>query len=266
MSKFYNYIHIVSYYEGNNRENNLLKIVEKINNIKLFKEDYDKKYLIIFYIINNSTISDLTKYSYLKNKENEKLDIKIIHRFNTGGTTQTLYDSYKYLINNKISCELLGVFEDDAIFNINNILDKVKKYIEEGNVIVGSFWEKDNNPYTGVKRLDIPYNQKRIVPWCREYHIYNNSISNKLINDTEYIWCEDPYITTLDNLKKIEDKMSLFTLAPRNEIYTHCEHGINYGEVGFCIRLNKAGFKFIGLSKKENFCSLDEISIGNKMI
>lgn len=266
MNNFYNYIHIVSYYEGNNREDNLLKIIKKLNNIKLFKEDYNKKYLIIFYIINNNIISDLTKYSYLKKYENKKIDIKILHRFNTGGTSQTLYDSYKYLINNKIYCELLGVFEDDAFFKINNILDKVKQYIEDDYIFIGSYWEKDNNSYNGVKRLNIPYNQKRIVPWCREYHIYNNSTSNKLINEIEYIWCEYPYITTLDNLKKIEEKINLFTLAPRNEMYTHCEHGINYGEVGFCIRLNKAGFKFIGLSKKENFCSLNENSVGNKMV
>jgi hypothetical protein len=265
MNYFYSYIHIVSYYEGNNRENNLLKIVDKINNIKLFKDDSNNKYLIIFYIINNNISDDLNKYYYLNNLKNNKIDIKIIHRFNTGGTCQTLYDSYKYLINNNINCELLGVFEDDAIFNKNYILDNVKKYIEDGYIFVGSFWEKDDKPYNGVKKLEGNCNN-RIVPICREYHIVNNSLSNKLINNNEYIWCEDPYITTLDNLKKIEDKMGLFTLAPKNEIYTHCEHGINYGEVGFCIRLNKNGFKFIGISKKENFCSLDVNSIGNKLV
>ena len=108
MSNYY-YIHIVSYYEGNNRENNLLKIVEKINNIKLSNYDNDKKYLIIFYIINNNINDNLSKYYYLKKLENNKLDINILHRFNTGGTTQTLYDSYKYLINNNINCELLFI-------------------------------------------------------------------------------------------------------------------------------------------------------------
>lgn len=265
MSIFYRYIHIVSYYEGNNRENNLLKIVAKINMINLFNNDSNNKYLIIFYIINNKISDNLSQYDYLKKLKNNKIDIKILHRFNTGGTCQTLYDSYKYLIKSEINCELLGVFEDDTIFSKNYILDDVKKYIDDGYIFVGSFWEKYDEPYNGVKTLEENcYN--RIVPICREYHIVNNSMSNKLINNNEYIWCEDPYITTLANLRKIEDKMGLFTLAPKNEIYTHCEHGINYGEVGFCIRLNKNGFKFIGLSKKENFCSLDEKSIGNKMV
>ena len=112
----------------------------------------------------------------------------------------------------------------------------LKNIIHDDYIFIGSYWERDNKPYNGVKCLEKPFNKNRIVPWCREYHIMNNSSCNKLINDNEYIWCEDPYITTIDNLKKIEDKMILFTLAPRDKIYTHIEHGINYGEVGFCIR------------------------------
>jgi hypothetical protein len=79
----------------------------------------------------------------------------------------------------------------------------------------------------------------------------------KYIDDKLYRWCEDPYITTKNNLDEMIDKLDNLTLAPENELYKHIEHGINYGEVGFPTRLYLNKFKFIGIFKKNIIKDLD---------
>ena len=103
------------------------------------------------------------------------------------------------------------------------------------------------------------------MPFIKKKYIYiDKSDDEELIDDSLYIWCEDPYITTIDNLRKIESKLKKFTLCPENQKYLHIESGINYGEVGFPTRLALNNFKFYGLPRDEHFIFLDQNTIGNK--
>lgn len=268
----YFYTHVVSYYEGNNRLDNLYAIFEVLNTQKLSKNKYEK-ILIVYCIIKDNApdVNTIEIYEKLKKLKNNNIDIQIYYRFNTGGTVQTMYQTYKYLIQNKITTKYIGVWEDDCIFKNENILDEVQVYLDKGCIYVGSYWDCEDgyalplNINGGVKRL-IPNKPNRIVPWVTNSHIIPHSNDSTFISDDKYLWCEDPYITTMDNLKLIDKKMGCFTLAPLDQIYTHCEHGINYGEVGFPTRLHLNGFTFFGLLKRRYFMDLKTFSIGNKSI
>lgn len=237
----YYYVHCLSYYEGSNRKINLDTHINKVKNLK-------QNNLLIINIRNDDNNKD--RFDYLKN-DYENLKVIVLYSFNTGGTVACLYDCFKFLEKDKISYEFIGCFEDDVVFKNNNFLEPVKKYLSEGNIFVGSLWSRNKD---GIKSYRFgKVNRKRIVPWIKEKNVYpDKTHSNKLIQNKYYIWCEDPYITTYENLKKIEDKFNgCFTLAPKNEKYSHDEHGINYGEVGFPTRLSLNGFKFIGIDKSQ---------------
>ena len=237
----YHYVHCISYYEGSNRTNNLLIHIENLKKI-------EEKKLLIINIRNDD--NNKNRFDYLK-KNYINLDVIILYSFNTGGTVSCLYDCYKYLELNSITYKFIGCFEDDVIFKDKYFLEPVKKYLNEGNIFVGSLWGRDKD---GVKNyIEEKPKKNRLVPWLKEKNIYpDKEYSNKLIDIKKYIWCEDPYITTYENLKKIECKFnSRFNLAPINEKYSHDEHGINYGEVGFPTRLSLNGFKFIGIDKNK---------------
>jgi hypothetical protein len=266
----YFYIHTISYYVGNNRENNITYAFNKLDTSILSKtENKNDINLLIIYVIYDEINDDIiNKFNNYKNLETDKTKILVLYRWNTGGTVQTLYYTYKYLIEKEISCKYIGVWEDDALFKNNYFLDSVEEYLKNGYIFVGSLWPgncKTASYTNGVKKYLPPYNKRTgICPFCRHYNIYPNTSDSTLLHDSLYVWCEDPYITTLDNLKKISEKLGHFTLAPENEKYTHCSHGINYGEVGFPTRLFLNDFKFYGLPKYEYFISLEEQSNGNK--
>ena len=240
----YNYVHCISYYEGSNRKKNLIRHIKKI-------KELEGKNLCIINIRNTDNNKD--RFNYLVNRFSDKIELKILYSFNSGGTVACLYDCYKFLEKENIKYKFIGCFEDDVIFKNNNFLTAVNNYLEKDYIFVGSLWERGRD---GVKQY---YNEKyyeepketRIVPWLKEKNIYpDKKDSDILIDIKSYIWCEDPYITTYENLKKIEDKFGgCFTLAPKNELYVYNEHGINYGEVGFPTRLSLNGFKFIGIDK-----------------
>lgn len=258
----YFYIHVVSYYIGNNRDDNIIKAFKQLNEKALSKRQTENETnLLLVYVIFDELTNDIReKFEEYKKMENNNTKINILFRWNTGGTVQTLNSAYDYIVNNNIKCKYIGVWEDDACYNNKYFLDIVDNYLNEGYIFVGSLWGN----YNGVKTLTP--NNNRQVPWLTEKMIYPNIITNNKIEENMYMWCEDPYITTLTNLHKIKEKMNKFTLAPENEIYTHCQHGINYGEVGFPTRLHINGFKFIGLKLDEYFISFENKSIGNKNI
>ena len=273
MSSTYYYIHTISYYLGNNRLDNIKKCIEHLNtyNLSVTQKKTDKILFIIYVLYDdiNDTINPL--FSKLKDLSTNKVDILVLYRFNTGGTIQTMYYTYKYIINNNITTKYFSVWEDDEIFKNENILDKVQEYLDNKFILVGSLFNgncKNTSYIDGVKKFIPPFlKRKALVPWCKKYHIYNNDSSNELIHDSLYSWVDGRvYITTIENLNIIEKKIGKFTLAPEHERYSHCEHGINYGEVGFCTRLHLNGFKFFGLPSNEYYKELNEKSIGNKYI
>lgn len=268
----YFYIHSISYYEGNNRDNNIQFAIDRLKTFKLsiLQEEKNLKNLFIVYILtdNNDNVKQ-EKYSHYESQKNNNLDIKVLYRYNTGGTVQTMYYIYNYLIENKISCDFIGVFEDDAIFKKNYFLDDVDIYLKKDYILTGPLFTKEN--IYGTKQFEEPFNKRNqfpgSVPFCKKYQIYNNENSDELIDEKLYKWCDGcGYITTIDNLTKIKEKLGKFTLAPETERYTHCEHGINYGEVGFCTRLNINGFDFIGLPASIYYEQLEQNTVGNKNV
>lgn len=267
MSSQYFYIHTISYYLGNERDINIEIAAQKLLTYKLSMDqtDSDNNLFIIYVlydILNDDIISRFDKFK----SKNDNLDIVVLYRYNTGGTVQTMFYTYNYLIQNNITSKFIGVWEDDAIFKNPLFLDTVKSYLLDDYILTGPLFTKSNR--YGIKQFDYPYSiRKSVVPWCKHMNVYNDSTSTELIDDKLYKWCDGcGYITTIENLTKIKDKMGKFTLAPENERYTHCEHGINYGEVGFCTRLSLNGFKFIGLPANIYYQQLEQKTIGNKNI
>jgi hypothetical protein len=261
--KSYYYIHTLSYYFGNNRSVNIYTAIDKLNTSVLSVETIDKKNLLIIYVIYDILNDDLKNFfDVFQSKQTSKLDIIVLYKYNTGGTIQSMFYTYNYLIDNNITSDYIGIWEDDNIFSDNYILDIVKEKLDQDNILVGPIWSNYDLEYK-----TIPPNYIRQVPLCKLYHIYQNDKSEDEIPYQDYKWVDGSgYLTTIDNLKKIKQKLNKFTLAPENERYTHCEHGINYGEVGFCVRLHINGFKFVGIPASKYYKQLEQNTIGDKNV
>ena len=242
-------IHNVSYWPGNKRDENLLKHINYINNLKV-PNNYDTNLTIISIMYDNKKC--IGKYDYL-NKNN----VKILYWYNSGGTVKSMWNVYKYLTQNSISSKYFTTFEDDVLYADDFKLEPyVNKYLDNGYIFVGALYinnknDKDYNDdmiKNGYKYMQKPYNKKRHVPFVKGF------------KNSELIWCEDPYIMYFKNLKIIEDNVGKFTLAP-NTRYDYAEHGINYGEVGFPTRLYNNGMRFFGIQKKYILKDLNNKSI-----
>ena len=251
------YVHIVSYWEGNNRLSNLKKHLEFVKN----ELNNVKSKLLIFVIrcndLNNIKIKN--ELNIIKNKM--EMEIVILYRYNSGGTVKSLEDGYKYLKENGIDFKYISCSEDDYCFIDNKFLEKANKYLNKGNIFVGSLWPESYHKITedGIKFGENCVSfDRRICPHIKIKHIKKTeNDKEKYINDSLYRWCEDPYITTKNNLEEIINKLGRLTLAPDDELYTATEHGVNYGEVGFPTRLHLNNFKFIGILKKNIIKHLD---------
>ena len=274
--KEYLYTHCISYYIGNDRINNLTECLKYLNTIPLCKNqnNNDKILYVIYCIYDELNDNIINQYNNYKNLYTEKVDIEILYRWNSGGTIQTMSKLLDYIIENKIITKYIGIWEDDSIFKNIYLLDKVQEYLDYDNIIVGCHvleHRPDIEYINGTKIFKREWCNKlqswRQCPWCKEKHIYVNNNNENLIDDKLIKWIDGAlYLTTLDNLLKIKEKLVKFTLAPEDENYKHIEHGINYGEVGFPTRLHLNGFKFIGLSYDEHFKHLNENTIGTKTI
>ena len=284
----YYYIHTISYYVGNSRLNNIKYCIDNLNKIKYSKKNNgtEKILFIICCIYNELTDNIKNTFDKFETLSNELLDIKVIYRMNTGGTIKTMETSLNYVTENNITSNYFGIFEDDSFYNLDDhfIFDTVDKHFDNGIDIVGcQVWErrpdilyKDGYKYFKKEWCNRrPRNQ--LAPWIKKKHLYFNNNSDELVDDNIIKWIDGAlYITTIDKLKKIKKKLVKLTLAPENKKYTHCEHGCNYGEVGFPTRLSINNFKFFGLQHPDSNCIpnikniyfqyLNINSIGNKTI
>ena len=285
----YYYVHTISYYVNNNRIDNIKYCIDNLNKIKYSKNinGNEKILFIIGCIYDELTENIKNTFDKFQTLNTELLDIKVIYRMNTGGTIKTMDNALNYVTENNITSNYFGVFEDDSFYNLDNhlVFDTVDKHFNNHMDIVGcqvlegrhDILYKDG--YKIFKKQwcnNRPKNQ--LSPWIKEKHLYINSNSEKFVDDNLIKWMDGAlYITTIEKLKKIKKKLIKLTLAPENKKYTHCEHGINYGEVGFPTRLSINGFNFFGLShnmphycpsnyKNVYFQYLNLNSIGNKTI
>ncbi len=242
---FYDYIHNVCFWVGNPR---LFTISEHIKRLKNFKhtKNGDITILCILSIMCDDLENmDREPYEAFKKQSTNTVHIIIKYWFNWGGTVGSMWFVWdKYIKMNDITAKYFATWEDDCIFKHNYWLDDAIKYLDSGYIFVGSLHAGIYNTDFANGTKIIPTNQlntPRIVP-----HIPR-------IDPKQYKWCEDPYIMYFDSLQKIADHIGVFTLAPKNECYTHYDHGVNYGEVGFPTRLHLVGFKFIGLYYREGY-------------
>ena len=77
----------------------------------------------------------------------------VLYRWNTGGTVQTLYYTYKYIVTNNISCKFIGVWEDDVLFKNNYFLDVVNEYLNQDYIYVGSLWNESSKNISYKKKI-----------------------------------------------------------------------------------------------------------------
>ena len=77
-----------------------------------------------------------------------------------------------------------------------------------GYIFVGSLWYESRNDISyenNTKQFKLIYQNRRpksqLGPWIKYKHIFMNNLSEKLIDDRYIKWVEDPYLTTLENLK-----------------------------------------------------------------
>lgn len=258
----YDYIHNVCYWIGSKRYHNLKMIINNIKDLHL------NNVLILFNVMYDNNNFDKTDFENLKLERTNTLDIDILYNFNSGGTVKSLYYTYQYIKKNNISCNLVATYEDDYSFKDINTFKRASELLKDGYIFVGSSWYNEKTEYSdeyvlnndtcfhSFANVDFEKNAKGRGKRLQNFHISKGGNSDYFTKEL-YIWTEDPYITTYDNLNKIYEKMGVFTLAPDNELYEKNQHGISYGEIGFCVRLSLNGFKFIGLLHDTYFKYLD---------
>lgn len=273
-SNKYYYIHCISFYLGNNRFKNIQHCINNLNKIKYSKniESNNKILFIINCIYDNLSSYDKEILEKYKLQKTTILDIEILYRWNSGGTIRSMEESLNYILKNNIKSKYIGIFEDDSFFNKDYIFDKVEHYLKLGYDIIGCHvYERNRKDIThknGYKILNE--NSKPIIPCLKLKHVYLDNYSDELLDKKYYKWIDGAvYLTTINKLVQIKNKLKKLTLAPYQK-YKHIEQGINYGEVGFPTRLHLNGFSFIGLNHNRDsndyFKYLDENSIGNKNI
>ena len=249
----YFYVHVISYWPGNNRYSNIQRHIEFFKYYTLNNKQYTKPNLLIVNI-RSDDMQPIMEIEYIIKLYNKYSQFKIhsLYSYNSGGTVKSLYDIYKYLNNKNIKYDYIACCEDDYCFKNFEFLDYAIEYLNKDYILVGSLWGEQIKEKDGIKNGELLAADANILPYLECRHIYiNTETPNEPIPLTDYKWCEDPYITTYKNLQLIESKLKKFTLAPENEVYNYLEHGINYGEVGFPSRLAINNFKFIGIKKEK---------------
>ena len=250
IEKKYFYIHNISYWHGNNRVGNLINHIEAVRDTPLSKNQIGKNLIIISLIYDEEDkISDMLNFleSQTRNLDGPKVDILILPRYNSGGTARTMWEVYRFLDKNNITSEFFGTWEDDYIFAKDNFLDIVEEYLKKGNLFVGAIWTPPHITFRG--EFGAPptpeHNYEKMVKNGHKYVPPGSTLSFNTGLEA-YKWCEDPYIMRYENLKKIENLIGRFTVAPQSR-FVHWDHGVVHGEVGFPSRLSLAGGKFFGI-------------------
>lgn len=249
--KEYYYIHNVCYWYGNDRLQNIWKQVEKV---KTIRTNPMKKNLFIVSLMCDDVSQEKSLDDILE-MQDENLDIIVFPQPNSGGTVKSMWNVYKNLLQKEsIVGEYFGTWEDDFIFSSPTYINDIKDYLDD-YLFVGSLWEDmwfldcpEEFTKKGKKNFAKNLgNSPHKFPGCNPtYEQDQEQLEN-------YYWCEDPYVMKYENLEKIESLIGQFTLAPTEEKYSHCRHGIFFGEVGFPSRLYNAGGNFFGIKFEKSY-------------
>lgn len=221
-------IYSICYYYGKNKKENIKTHLKVFNKIK-----DDKKFFVVVMIDN---VNEQDKI--LLNLSNEFKGVNFIPEFNWGGTIAGLQKIFYTLINSEEKY-FIAHFEEDFYAVNDEWFEKAKFYLKD-NIYVGE----------GVKENKI---NKEIC----EVKIQNNRKMNAYKNILTYqpeVWTDGGfYFTTLNNLKKINNKCGDFHKGNKLTKYHHGIDGIDLGEVGFPTMLYHNNFKFCGLYRNKFF-------------
>jgi len=169
----------------------------------------------------------------------DKITLLIDRRRNWGGTIGSLWDTWKYILEGKITAGYVALCEDDWICNNWPLREKL---VNDGYIYVGM-------QLNCTDRIDFY--------WIRTGYRWVNCKDRSFQGQLEgflggkidkYIWSDGGnYFFKYSSLAEIEKKIGIFTKAPLDEEYHWTNHGINYGEAGFPSNLHAVGYKIIVL-------------------
>ena len=244
-SNEYYYIHCISFYLGNNRLKNIQHCINNLNKIKYSKnlESNNKILFIINCIYDNLSSYDKEIFEKYKLQKTNILDIEILYRWNSGGTIRSMEESLKYILKNNIKSKYIGIFEDDSFFNKDYIFDEVEHNLKLGYDIIGCHvYEKNRKDIThknGYKILNENSkftscsSSKPIIPCLKLKHVYLDNYSDELLDKKYYKWIDGAvYLTTINKLIQIKNKLKKLTLAPY-EKYKHIEQELIMEKLDF---------------------------------
>lgn len=246
--KHFDYIYIICCYTGRIGENEGYKNKEKgeewippylINrhldflcNYKYLRDNDKTTLFIVSHRGPESKTTSLIR-EYLKlRKLSRNITCELLVNKNWGMLVGSLWDTWKWIETNSITCGYIMAMEQDWLFN--HWPHREKHIRDNGLIYSGMFSTIGSIGTDDYYKSAVEQGYKTEGGWDSEKRRWTDG---------------GLYFLKYKALKEIEDKIGIFTEAPLNEEITlendgYHNHGIKHGELGFPTRLWKAGFKF----------------------
>jgi hypothetical protein len=226
-------IYSICYYYSTNKYSNI------DNHLKEFNKINDEKIFILNVMIDSH---DLTYHNKVQIELSNYIDLSnsyVLPNYNWGGTILGLWMAYKYCYDKYDNSLYLVHFEEDfGPYNDQWYEHAKNLLLSDDYIYIGE---------SNLGRVKTKNDDKRLT-----YYKYKNSTR---LGDPE-VWTSGGfYFTTLENLKKMEDKIGIFHKGNQktNRKDNYRLDGIDLGEVGFPTLLYHSGFKFNALLRKTYF-------------
>ena len=246
-------IYSICYYYGRNKKQNIN------THVNCFLEINKPKDLFLVCIMidsHNIEFHNKIRFEIMEYiNSNYNINFDIITDFNWGGTIAALYDTYLY--SKKIYSELnpyIALFEED-FYHINKLFldDSINLLNCNKYIYIGEHKESLCDPNNNIRNTKVYKNdvrQQNGLVFKDIYTKYNCNIVDSKYTDGGF------YFSTLENFKKIEEKIGIFHKGDSKKKYDRVLDGIILGEVGFPSQIAKY-FDFIGLTRNIYFKHLE---------
>jgi len=253
---YFDYVYCISIHQEGGRIKNInkhLKILEK-------QIPFDKKILYIISVMRNDTKLSPQYYNFEDNLSTDSIKVKVLYWYNSGGTTCSLYNIYKYyLTQHYITFKYISIFEDDCFPQWDNYFMKMEEIVDKNEyTLYGTVYAHDKHINKVLEKTGMSYldNHKR------KHMTYLGGILN--CNWKDIRWVSDPYIVSSNNLKLLEETIGKFSNVDILEQYIHKTHGVYNGEIGFGNMVHQNNLKIHGfLSNRDPVKKVKHINIEN---
>jgi len=175
------------------------------------------------------------------------IHLKVVRHTNWGGTIGSLWDVWKDVLKGKIVSQYVSVSEDDYISSNWSLRERLLElgYIYVGMILsqkhCGHLYWVSKHGYRTLHRNDRPVIGNALNFIHAKYGYENLD------------WTDGGfYFMKYESLQAIENKIGIFTKAPKDKPYNHTRDGMYFGEAGFPTELQAAGFKIIGLGPESH--------------